>query len=536
MEAEREPLLRGAAPAVPAACTWRKLSPRRVAVGLTLALALLSVTVLAALHWRTPTEQQRLRSLEAEIDTLRRKWGVHGVSVAIVRRDKVLLARGFGEKNEKGDQVTADTIFGIGSTTKAFTSLLIGQLVEQGKVSWTTPVTSLHLSSFKDPIAASQANLIDILSHQTGLPRHDAMFGFWNTTKDCLARLNYLEPTESFRSTWQYNNWMYELAGDIVRDVSGKASWADALKGGILDPLNMTSTIGSFWDTPYTPDHARSFDEEGNLMPYEADGGSLPPTSAGAMSSSANDAGQWLRALLGRGSLSGTQLVNETTFQQLTQPHKTMDSPRTKEYGYTSYGLAWIISEYRGHHSVSHTGSTSGFKTALRFFPDDDLAYIIMTNTIARSLSTVLDEVISERLLFPEIPQSLKWSDVERETLRAAAETERLAVEKRRLSRLNGTSPSHPLDDYVGTYTHPAYGRFKITRPTPTSDILHGRVINPGSVIAINLTHWHLDVFAITGDTADVVFETEASTGAIDALVIPLEPSVVAGERFVKEA
>ncbi|RKO83620.1 beta-lactamase/transpeptidase-like protein, partial [Blyttiomyces helicus] len=412
MKAEREPLLPGAAPANPAACTWGKLSPRRVALGLTLAVALLAVT-------------QRLRSLEAEIETFRREWGVHGVSVAIVRRDEVLLARGFGEKNEKGDKVTANTIFGIGFQTKAFTSLLVAQLVEQGKLSWSTPVTSLSPVSFKDPIASSRANLIAILSHQTGLPRHDAIFAFWNSNEDYLARVRCMEPTESFRSTWQYDNFMFVLAGEIVQNATGKATWSETLKAGILDPLDMTNTISSFLNTP---DHARSFDEEGNLMPYEA------------------EASQWLRALLGRGTLSGTQLVNETTFQQLTQPYKTMDSPRSKEYGYTSYGLAWNFSEYRGHHSVSHTGSTSGFKN---FFLDDDLAYIIMTNTIARSLPSVFDEVISERLPLPEISQRSKWSDVEKKKLRAAAELERLAVEKRRLSRLNGTSPSHPLDDYV---------------------------------------------------------------------------------------
>ncbi|RKO88019.1 beta-lactamase/transpeptidase-like protein [Blyttiomyces helicus] len=547
MEPEREPLLSGTQPT--AARSWRKPSPRRIIVGLTLAFALVSITVLAARQLGTSTEQRRIRSLESEIEALRREWGVRGVSVAVVRRNEVLMARGFGERNEKGEPVTADTLFGIGSCTKAFTSLLVGQLVEQGKLSWTTPVTTLHPASFKDPIAASEATLIDILSHQTGLARHDALYGFWNTTDDWLSRVRHLEPFASFRSTYQYNNFMYLLAGDIVRNVTGKASWAEALRAGILAPLNMTNTIGTHQEMPGSPDHARSFDAKGNLMPYEMDGPLGPSSSEGAISTSANDVTQWLRALLGRGTLSGTQLVNDATFEQLTRPHKTIEGPRTKDLGYSSYALGWGVVTYRGHHSVTHTGGLLGFTTYLRIFPDDDLAYIVMSSTGlggVGELPGILSEVIAERLLFPEIPQTSKRSDAAREEQRKGEERARRAEEERKSSRLNGTSPSHPLNDYEGTYTHPAYGRIKITRPTATSPNLHARVLNSGSKIAFDLVHWHLDVFAPVVDASvnplaaatvgNFAFEMDPATGAVRACMVPLDPAVVPGERFVRDA
>ncbi|RKO82744.1 beta-lactamase/transpeptidase-like protein [Blyttiomyces helicus] len=384
MESDREPLLRGAVPA---------LRVRgRLALWLLLAVALLTAT---ALNWSpTTTTASRLHALEGEIDKLRREWAVRGVSVAIVRRDEVLLARGFGERNERGEPVSADTIFGIASMTKAFTSLLVGQLVEQGKLSWTTPVTTLSPTTFLDPIAVSQATLIDILSHQTGLPRHDALFTFCNTAQDALTRIRGLEPTAPFRSKWQYNNWMYELAGDIVRNVTGSRDWAEALEAGILRPLNMTSTVGRIRELQLAPDHARSFDEEGNLLPLEEH---LPMEACGAMSTSANDVTKWLRALLGRGTLSGTRLVSDTTFEQLTRPHKTKDVPRSEGSGYESYGLGWEIVNYRGHHSVWHGGSRKGYQNVLRFFPDDDLAFVVMTSSPNTALVRILDEVIAER-------------------------------------------------------------------------------------------------------------------------------------------
>ncbi|RKO85973.1 beta-lactamase/transpeptidase-like protein, partial [Blyttiomyces helicus] len=283
-----------------------------------------------------PTEEEKLRALEAEIEALRREWGVRGVSVAIVRHNKVLLARGFGERNEKGEGVTADTLFAIGSVSKAFTALLIGQLVEQGKLSWTTPVTTLHSTSFKDSVAASQANLNDILTHQTGLPMYESLGEFWNTTDETLARLQFLEPTQPFRGTWQYTNYMYALAGEIARKTMGKASYAEALKASILDPLNMSSTAADFEKIPNAPDHARSIDREGNVMGYEEEYFLSPTVAAGGISTCANDVTRWLQTLLGRGSLSGTKLVNDATFEELTRPHKAIKFPRSAERGYTS--------------------------------------------------------------------------------------------------------------------------------------------------------------------------------------------------------
>ncbi|RKO85681.1 beta-lactamase/transpeptidase-like protein [Blyttiomyces helicus] len=388
----------------------------------------------------------------------------------------------------------ADTLFEIGSCTKAFTSLVVGQVVEQGKLSWSTPVTTLHPASFKDPIAASQATLIDILSHQTGLACHDALFEFSNTTDDWLSRVRHLEPFTSFHSAFQYNNFMYMLAGDI----------AEALKAGILALLNMPNTIGTQEEMPGSLDHARSFDAKGNLIPYEMDGPLGQTSSEGGISTSANDVIQWLRALLGRGTLSGTQLVNDTTFEKLTSPHKTIEKPRTKG----------------GHHSLMHTG---GFHW----------------NCGVGELPGLLSEVIAERLLFFENRQTSKRSDAAREEQRKGQERERRAAEERESSRLNGTSPSHPLDAYEGTYAHSAYGRIKITRPTPTSPNLHARVLNPGSKMGFDLAYWHLDGFApvfdpsvnplVTAVMGNFAFEMYPATGAVRACVVP-------GERFVREA
>ncbi|RKO84811.1 beta-lactamase/transpeptidase-like protein [Blyttiomyces helicus] len=315
----------------------RKPWLRTVALGLTTAFALLTPTVLAAIRNWHPSDRG------AAVSRARGANGACGMSVAVVRRDKVLLARGFGEKNEVGDAVTSDTLFAIGSASKAFAALLIGQLVEQGKLSWTTPVTTLHPTSFKDPIAVSQANLIDISRIKRGSRCTDrwASSGtpptrlcLWPSRPAWLIQLK-VNQTQPSRSTWQYTNYMYALAGEIAWKAMGKASYAEALKGGLLDPLEMSSTVANFEKIPNTPDHARSIDLDGNVMGYEEEYFLSPTVAAGGISTSANDATHWLQTLLSRRNRSGTQLVNDSTFEQLTRPHNAIKFPRSAVRGYT---------------------------------------------------------------------------------------------------------------------------------------------------------------------------------------------------------
>ena len=170
-----------------------------------------------------------LAGFDEFVQSAMKSWNVPGVAVAIVKDGEVVLAKGYGLRNIQANlPVTADTIFPIASSSKAFTTMALGILVEEGKLAWDEPVTKyLPAFALKDEVAGERMTPRDLVTHRSGLPRHDLV---WYSAKlsrtELVDRLPYLEPNEDFREKFQYQNLMFMTAGHLSAQVAGM-SWED---------------------------------------------------------------------------------------------------------------------------------------------------------------------------------------------------------------------------------------------------------------------------------------------------------------------
>ena len=137
--------------------------------------------------------------------------------------------------------MTADTLFAIGSSSKAFTTFVLGTLVDEGKIEWDKPARN-YIPWFKlfDPSMTERLSVRDLVTHRSGLPRHDLVwYNNFDASRESLVRkLAYLEPSADLREKWQYNNLMYLTAGYLTEVITGK-SWEDAVRDRVLNPLGM---------------------------------------------------------------------------------------------------------------------------------------------------------------------------------------------------------------------------------------------------------------------------------------------------------
>ena len=171
----------------------------------------------------------RLKGLDTFALRILKEWNAPGVTIAVVEKNKVIYTGGFGYRDyEKKLPVTENTLFAIGSCTKAFTSSMLGMLAKEGKVDIDKPVRDyLPELVFKNDYTNKHATLRDMMCHRTGLPRHDySWYGSTATRNELLERIRYQEPTYELREKYQYNNFMFMAQGIVIEKITGK-SWEE---------------------------------------------------------------------------------------------------------------------------------------------------------------------------------------------------------------------------------------------------------------------------------------------------------------------
>ena len=312
-----------------------------------------------------------------------RDWKVPGAAVAVVQGDKVILLKGYGYRDlEKQLKVTPNTLFAIGSITKSFTVSALGMEMDEGKVDWDKPVRD-YLPAFKmyDPGLTEQMMIRDLITHRSGLPRHDMVWYSSDFSReDIVRRLQYLEPNKPLRSTFQYNNLMFMTAGYIAGLLNGK-SWEDTIRERIFTPLGMNGTNFSLKDTQSSPDFALPYRKGNDVqaevkrMPFDEqcpDRCAIGP--AGEINSSVADMSRYALFHLNKGKVDGKTLLSENNSIQMQTPQMVISgAPDYKEESETSYGMGFFISQYRGHKRVEHGGNLDGFSAEFAFLPDDGI-------------------------------------------------------------------------------------------------------------------------------------------------------------------
>ncbi|MFK7948391.1 MAG: serine hydrolase [Saprospiraceae bacterium] len=461
-----------------------------------------------------------LKGFDKFIESTMKDWNVPGLSVAIVKDGDVLLAKGYGyadvENKRKAD---SKTLFAIGSSSKAFTAAAVMQLVDEKKIDLDEPIIT-YLPDFKlyDNYATNHITARDLLSHRSGLPRHDfAWYGSDASRTELYNRLRYLEPTAELRETWQYQNLMYMTAGYLVGQIEGE-SWEESLQRKILNPLEMTSTNFSVEDMKKVKNHALPYEEKEEKA-VKMDFRNIDAVGpAGSINSNAEDMAKWLQLLLNEGNFDGTEVLSSSSMKELYQPQMVMPGGISyDEVFYNSYGLGWILTSYRGKLRVEHGGNIDGFTTSVCFMPRDGFGVVVMANMNGTTLNHIIRNYVIDNLLEVE---SKDWNSILLERRKEALKAAKAVTEEDDIVQIKNTKPSFALKDYVGKYEHKGYGVIEIIEKKGDLNILRG-----GDETA--LTHYHFDVFQ-TGDDAGklkVQFQMNVN-GEITSIDIPLEASL----------
>lgn len=466
----------------------------------------------------------KLKGFNSFVNQLLQEWRVPGVAITLVKDGQVILARGYGLRDVKKNlPVTGQTLFAIGSCTKAFTATAVGVLVDRGKLKWDDPLRH-HLKDFKlkDPVATRQMTAVDLMCHRSGLPRHD--FAWYNapaSRRELYQRLAFLEPTEPFRYRFQYNNFMFMTAGILVEELTGKR-WEDFISETLLSPLGMTRSNFSVIDSQAADDFSLPYNIKNDnpmAVPFR-NIDSIGP--AGCINSCARDMARWLLLNLNRGKWKGKQMISENTLAFLHTPNMVTGSPvsKEKEFLFTTYGLGWGIGSYRGAPVINHGGGIDGFVSLVSLLPRQNAGVVILTNCDSTGgyVTGIIGRNLYDRILGRK---PIDWNSKMRKRWEKAQEEEKKAREKKDTRRVKGTTPSHPLEDYCGVYDNPGYGSLQIKNG-------ENRLMMVYNNIDFKLDHYHYDVFQASIPDEDsylVNFATDTK-GMIHAVSIPFQIGV----------
>jgi CubicO group peptidase (beta-lactamase class C family) len=411
-------------------------------------------------------DDPRFKGLDTAFQHVLKTWHAAGFAVAIIEKNKVVYAKGFGYRDIAGKlPVTANTLFAIGSCSKAFTAALIGKLQQEGKLDIDKPVTNyLPSLKFYNDAMNNTITLRDMMSHRTGLPRHDLSWYFFNSpsTDSLIQRVQYMEPTFGVRQRWQYNNFMFAAQGDVVEKLTGK-SWEENIREKFFIPLGMTRSDVSIPEMEKTEDAAIGYgvrkDTIIKKLEYYHINGMAP---AGAINSSVNDMAKWVTAWINDGKYNGKEIIPAPHRDGAISSQSIIDAAlpgkEKPDVFFANYGFGWFLSSYKGHYRVEHGGNIDGFSASTCFFPSDSVGVVVLTNQDGSAVPGIIRNLVADRML------NLKYFDWNGDQKKAAdkGKEERDKLKKETKPVTKHSPATHGLGDFAGNYQNPGYGTLKI--------------------------------------------------------------------------
>jgi CubicO group peptidase (beta-lactamase class C family) len=497
-----------------------------------LVLALLAALISPALL-RADTPKQ-LDGLDAFIADVMKEANVPGLALAVVQDGKPVLLRGYGLRDvEKKLPVTPKTLFAIGSITKSFTVTGLGMLVEEKKLDWDRPVRD-YLADFRlhDRALADRVTPRDLVTHRTGLPRHDSM---WYLTKlgrrEMYERLRHLEPSKDLRDSFQYNNLMYMTAGVLLEKASGQ-SWEDFTRKRLFAPLGMTRSNVSVEESKMADDVALPYRDKGGerrAIPFR---NIDPMAPAGSINSCVEDMSKYLLMHLAMGKHGEKQLLARSQAEEMQAPQMVIPLAGQKQNpfitpGDDSYGLGFTVGRHRGERMVSHGGSIDGFLAQLAFLPQKKVGVVVLTNLTKRDFAPVPMVVVHEVFERMLGQTGIDWRERGRQMTKNAVKQRDERKARLAKDRKKDTTPTHKLEELAGTYEHPAHGPLQVK-----ADDKGLKLVFSGATVAAR--HYHFNTFEVfdTDEHPAAMLEDRQVTfhvgrdGRIDRVAVQLELGV----------
>jgi len=435
-----------------------KLFPNSLVTALLLAAILLSPLAggtsqaAAAPGKPGPALETVLQQFERQVEKALRDFQVPGMAVAVIQKDRVVYAKGFGVK-ETGKQEPVDphTRFQVGSTSKAFTATLVASLVDEGKLAWKDPVIS-HLPGFAmyDPWVTKEFQIRDLMAQHSGMKPYAgdilAMIGYGRG--DIVRSTAHIKPVSSFRSEFAYVNNLWVTAAAVVEAKTGK-TWEQNIQERIFDPLGMSESSTSQED----------LFKSGNMATFHTfDGKTVKPIArdwpffnwpyvygpAGGINSNVLDMARWVRMQLGEGTFEGRQVIGKENLDFTHEPQTPVPG------GKNAYCLGWVKTEYAPCPLVWHNGATTGSATLVMMAPGLDIGIVILSNLVTPAPDTL-------GLVFMDLYTGKKDAP---DRLGTALEgwKKKFAGKAGMSARPKGATPPLPNAAYAGAYESPLFG------------------------------------------------------------------------------
>ena len=393
-------------------------------------------------------------------------FSVPGVALAVVQPDGSIYAKGHGVTAVGTSTPTsADTLFGIGSITKAFTTTGIAMLVAEGKLDWNDRVID-HLPEFRmaDPWVTREFTVRDLVTHRSGLPPYAGdlvTLTSGKANKQGIYRaLAHLQPATSFRTRYAYDNLLYVVAGDLIERLSGM-SWQDYTERRILEPLGMDGCAANL--SRVSPRRPRSSAHETEMGSLTVVDFPLPSVidPAGGIVCNAHGMMQWLRLNIGEASVGGS-LPGESGMANIFKP--VMQLPvgdMAVEFGrsnFAAYGLGWFVRDSYGRLQAEHGGGLPGMVSYISVFPSSKTGVMVMTNRSSAAARAISLQIFEE--MFSDEPRDAitKFADMEKAAVKKAEASVAALAAKPRAS----AKPSLDLPQYAGRYTDPWFGDVEV--------------------------------------------------------------------------
>jgi CubicO group peptidase (beta-lactamase class C family) len=494
--------------------------------------------ILAATLVTTPLAAQKPPpGFDRYVRRVMQTFTVPGLSVAIVKDGKVVLAKGYGVRR-MGDPAAVDerTRFGIASNTKLFTATALALLVEEGKLEWDAPVIRyLPWFAMYDPYVTRELSVRDLLVHRSGLGLGAGDLLWWPPSTydrtEIARRLRFIPPATSFRSAYAYDNVLYTVAGEVIEAVSGQV-WEEFVRTRILEKVGMTesdvlhSGAGGGGNTAGT--HAEVEGTVRAIAPFLSDN----TNPAGGIMSGAADMAKWMIVQLDSGRVAGggrlfstgttTQLWRDVTPTPIGDPPDGLPHLRPHMAG---YALGLNVRDYRGRTLLQHTGGLPGYVSKVAMIPELRLGVAVLTNqesgqAFESIVYQVLDHYIGAKA--PDYPAIY-------ERLVRQGRTELQALDRRASATRDSTSgPSLPLGRYAGTFRDAWYG--DVTMALEGEGLVI-RFSRSPSLVG-DLIHWQHDSFLARWRDRELRADAYATfalnyDGSIERLrLVPSSPAV----------
>lgn len=471
---------------------------------------------------------------EVVLDDLK-YWNIPGFAVAVCQNNELIYSKGFGYRNlTTKEPMTPETLGGIASCSKSFTSAVIASLVDEGVLDYDTPVVK-YMPDFRlyDELATKEVTLRDMLYHRTGLAPHDAMWPDPTITREeYIYRMRFLKPNKPFRSVTQYNNTVYNLIGCIAERVTGK-TWENLVQERILDPLEMKRTTLTVTDMRKDSNFAIGYFEKERgkdveeMDPWTMDVGA----PAAGVNSCCVEMLNWIQMHIDNGLYKGKRLFSEHVMEEMHKgvvdlgmfPWKCEELP----LGYGYYGMAWKSVFYRGLPFIFHTGEIEGYCTLEGFLPTKNLGMMLLVNKHKPSapfISTMSYKIIDEALGLPSVDWSarLRGFDGIFEGIHYDWKVDLM----KDVIPVSNTKLSHDEEAYVGSFMSDAYGKIEVVY----EDSKFFMIYKGWKKL---MEHVHYDTFKINELKEDTIYITmpmtyhyDEMTGKIDGFFLKLEPEV----------